>query len=150
MTTTSEETDLQYLADIFGRRGQDWIVRAIGARALVKTDVERTVKDRRQHLDRWGRTTRTGVDEPLRQVIANYQLTLDELEQTATARPFVLAGEPAAVVEQVRRWIADLETVIALKRGQGLGAESKTFDLIDRQKLLKDIVRMLTGEPFKR
>jgi alkanesulfonate monooxygenase SsuD/methylene tetrahydromethanopterin reductase-like flavin-dependent oxidoreductase (luciferase family) len=115
-----------------------------------QTDVAKTVRERRQHLDRWGRTTRTGVDEPLRQVIANYQLTLDELEQSATARPLVLAGDPSAIVEQVRRWIADLETVIALKRGQGLGAESKTFDLIDRQKLLKDIVRMLTGEPVKR
>jgi alkanesulfonate monooxygenase SsuD/methylene tetrahydromethanopterin reductase-like flavin-dependent oxidoreductase (luciferase family) len=115
-----------------------------------QTDVAKTVRERRQHLDRWGRTTRTGVDEPLRQVIANYQLTLDEIEQSAAARPSVLAGDASSVVDQLRRWIADLDIVLAKRRGNGLGAESKTFDLLDRQKLLRDAVALLTGQPVKR
>lgn len=108
-----------------------------------KTDGLEHVRDRRQHLDRWGRNRRTAVDEPLRQVIAHYQQTLDDLERLTKAESGRL-DSAGPVLDQLRTWIADLDVVIAKRRGNGLGAEQKTFDLLDRQKLLRTVVRLLS------
>lgn len=44
----------------------------------------------------------------------------------------------------LRTWIADLDVVIAKRRGDGLGAEPKTFDLVDQRKLLQTVVKAFT------
>lgn len=56
-------------------------------------------------------------------------------------------ADRARTVADLKRWIVDLDVIIAKRRGQGLGAESKTFEMVDRQKTLRDAVKLL--EPAK-